>query len=223
MVKRKSGRSVLLAAAIAATLFVGALLTGAAPVQAVPASSVPTVQIQPPGSGYWNRFNYSSVDPANHHIIWTADWSTDFYMAAGMTVRTRAWPASQVGAVQYRIASVSNTCASPNYAGKTVKVEFWYNSVLAGWAYYAHLDAVQVAANTWVAHAAILGYTKRWSNSPCYQVNTAEGVHVHFELFTRGDGHLACWYARPAGTWVDYWGVIGRIGYNTPTSKIPCP
>ncbi|MFF0723107.1 hypothetical protein [Micromonospora sp. NPDC003816] len=223
MVKIILGRRTKGAAVVVAltAVLAGLLVAGVSPAQAVPASSVPTVIVQPPGSGYWNRFN--SVNPATHHIIWTADWATDFYMGAGMTVRTRAYPESQVGAVQYRIASVTNTCKAPNNAGKTVQVEFWYNGVLAGWAYYAHLDAVPVSAGQWVAHAAILGYTKRWTKSSCYDVTTDEGVHVHFELFTKGDGHYACWYARPAGTWVDYWGVIGRIGYNTPTSKRSCP
>src|SRR5262245_33637241 len=88
--------------------------------QAVPASSLPTIQVQPPGSGYWDRFGLAN--PATHHIIWGANWATDFYMPAGWDVRTRAYPASQVGSVKYRIASVSNTCLAPNSAGKTVKV-----------------------------------------------------------------------------------------------------
>jgi hypothetical protein len=191
--------------------------------QTVSASSLPTIQIQPPGSGYWDRFGLAN--PATHHIIYGADWATDFYMSPGSTVRVRAYPAYQVGSVKYHIATVggvTNTCRV-GYAGKTVKVEFYFNGVLVGWAAYAHLDRVPVWNSEWVPHATLLGYTRQWTYSSCYQVSKATGVHVHFELYTRGVGHYACWYARPAGTWVNYWGKIGRIGGNTPTTKRSCP
>ncbi len=179
--------------------------------QAHHAPSLPAINVQPPLSGTWDRFGIAG--PADHHIPFGRgeDWSVDVYQNPGYTVRTRAWPVSQQGAVQYRIAAVTSACRDSKVnGGSAVKVEFYYGDQNVGWAWYAHLDRVQVRAGQWVGHAAILGYTAKFPRSDCYDVEDVNGVHVHFELGS--NRHYACYINRPAGARMNYWGVIGRIG-----------
>ena len=178
--------------------------------QAHHAPSLPAINVQPPLSGTWDRFNVAG--PAIHHIPFgKEDWSVDVYQKPDYTVRVRAWPVSQQGAVQYRIADVKSACKNPNVdGGSAVKVEFHYAGHYVGWAWYAHLANVQVHKDEWVKHAAVLGYTKKFPESSCYDVQDVNGVHVHFELGS--NRHFACYIPRPAGAWMNYWGVIGRIG-----------
>ncbi len=174
------------------------------------APSLPAVNVQPPFSGYWDRFGYAP--PSSHHIVYGGDWSVDMYRSPGSTVRVRAWPVSQQGGVAYRIAEVRRACGSGVYShgGNRVKVDFHYAGKHIGHAWYAHLANVAVAPGQWVPHGALLGYTARFTYSSCYKVTSDAGVHVHFELFS--NRHYACYIRRSAGAWVDYWGVIGRIG-----------
>ncbi|MEH0934028.1 hypothetical protein [Micromonospora psammae] len=186
------------------------------------AATLPGVNIQPPFSGWWDRYGVAGA--SYHHRPYGGDWAVDMYRAPGETVSTRAWPVSQQGAVSYRIADVRLACRSGVYAdgGYVVTVEFHYGGHYVGWAKYAHLANVQVGAGQWVSHGAVLGYTDRFRYSSCYNVSNNDGVHVHFEAYS--NSNYACYINRPAGAWVDYWGVIGRIGsgYAYGFGK-PCP
>ncbi len=194
----------------------------AAPAQASHAPSHPAINVQPPFSGYWDKYGLSG--PAIHRPVTGADWAVDMYRSPGSTVRVRAFPVSGSGSVAYRIAAVTRACASGVYAngGNAVKVEFHYGGYLVGHAWYLHLANVPVQAGQWVGHGALLGYTARFTQNACYDVPNDAGVHVHFELYS--SRHHACYIRRSAGTWVDYWKVIGKIGGNyASTTMTACP
>lgn len=194
-------------------LTLAAMALGAPAAQAHHAPSLPGVNIQPPFSGYWDRFGGTSP-AAGHHRPFGGDLAFDFYRGPGAGIKVRAWPVSQVGAVSYRVAAVQAACRSGLIAdgGYAVKVEFHYGGHNVGHAWYVHVDRPQVTAGQWIGHAATIGYTSRFRYSSCYQVNTDTGVHVHQEYYS--NRHYACFIRRPAGAWVDYWGVLGRVGGN---------
>lgn len=183
------------------------------PTPTPPATSgaLPALNVQPPFSGTWNRFN--TVNPPQHSPLFGGDWATDVYAPAGTAVQVRAWPVSQQGAVQYKVVGIQNTCGNPaNVAGQAVRVEFFYQGIDVGWALYGHLDRVQVSVGQWIGHGQTLGYLRQWNNSSCWQVNNGDGVHTHMEVYS--NRNFACYIARPWGAHLDYWGVIGRTGGN---------
>ena len=181
-----------------------------APAQAHHAPSLPAVIVQPPFSGSWDRFGLAGA--SYHHRPFGGDWSVDVYRAPASTVRVRAWPESRQGSVAYFVREVrQSSCRDPaNWAGKAVKVEFHYGGHNVGYAWYAHLDNVQVRALTWIPHGALLGYTGRYPRTRCYDVSNDSGTHVHFELAS--NRHYACYIRRAPNAWIDYWGAVGKIG-----------
>lgn len=208
--------------ATVAALMVASAAMLQVPVQAHHKPSFPGVNVQPPCTGYWDKFGGSS--PRNHHIVVGGDWSVDYFCSPGTAAQARAWPVSQQGAVAYRIAQVSRACRSGNYSmgGDAVKVEFHYGGYNVGFAWFLHLARVQVQAGQWVGHGATLGYTSRFTRNSCYDVSNDGGVHTHFELTS--NRHWACYINRGAGARVNYWDVIGRIGGDyARTTRQACP
>lgn len=188
--------------------------------------TLPGVVVQPPMSGYWDRFGASP--PTSHHRPFGGDFAVDFHRNPGTddTVRVRAYPASGSGSVRYRIDDVRMACKSGVHAdgGRAVKVGFFIGDTRVGHAWYVHLDRVPstIKAGSWVSHAAVVGYISRFKETTCYDVSSNDGVHVHLEYYS--NRHYACWISRPAGTWVDYWGAVAKVGGNyRPTSTGPCP
>jgi hypothetical protein len=171
---------------------------------------LPAISVQPPFTGIWDK--YGVANPRNHNSVAGGDWAADLYRAPNSVIKVRAYPTSGRGAVRYYVAAETSACRSRTDGGRAVKIDFYISSTKVGSAWYLHLANVPtgVRAGAWLSHGAVLGYTSRFTRSPCYDVPDDAGVHIHFELIS--DVHWACYINRRSGTSFEYYGVIGRIG-----------
>ena len=86
----------------------------------------PPLNVQPPFVGTFDRFGIAGPY-RNHHRVTGGDWAADLYASPGTAVQARAWPVSQQGAVQYRVAERKSACRNASDGGgEAVKVEFHY-------------------------------------------------------------------------------------------------
>jgi hypothetical protein len=140
-----------------------------------------------PFTGWFDRFGASP--PASHPAGDTADWATDLYAAEGTAVQARFGGPG----IKLKLNDVKATCT----AGTSVLVDVWAYETRVGRVKYGHLTSVPSWITTGtngvtnIPLGSTLGSLKKWPYSSCYAVNTAEGVHTHFEAYNYVG--YSCW------------------------------
>jgi hypothetical protein len=175
-----------------------------------------------PFSGAWDRFGLAH--PSSHHTPYGGDWATDLYATSGTPVYFH--PFDNYTGGTYVVSSVAAACRSGIIAdgGHAVKVELKDRAGTSlGWVLYSHLDRVPagVANGQPISSGALLGYTRRWNHSTCYQVSTEEGVHVHYEAYNHHN--YACYWDYGSGQTVASNRSMGLVGaHGVTTAKTAC-
>jgi len=142
-----------------------------------------SVTIGMPFDGTFDRFGIAG--PTDHHRVAGGDWSADVYAGPGTAIKVRSTAASA------KVTSIGATCkgGDPALGGYTINVALLRgDGSTAGTAHYLHVADPRVKAGQAIGDGEVLGVTRQWPRSTCYDVTNANGVHVHFEA--KGS---SCW------------------------------
>lgn len=207
------------------------LLIGLPSAARADASDATRVTVKSGSAGYWDRFGLAH--PSEHHIVTCepkasgnfttnqgcgtntygkGDWSLDFYLPAGSSVRYDA--VGSGGTLTAKVWAIQPTC-SQSSAGKTVFIDLYIGSAWEGWVSYSHLDQVAVSVGQTISPSQIIGKTKKWSYSTCWQVSSDAGVHTHIEMWDKY--RYSCYTNYQSRTYLGSsmnLGVVGRTIYT---------
>lgn len=164
-----------------------------------------------PFAGRFGNTNWDSY-PGQHWAPAGGDFGMDLYAPAGTEVRVIA-----PGASVLQVDWVQNACQ-----GKRVRVNVFQNGQHVGWLHYSHLvDVPAFADNQQIPSGQVIGRTSQFPfTAGCWEVRTAEGVHVHFEAYN--NHNFSCWTPHASHTPLPEGNTIGALG-GTGRSTGACP